>query len=134
MTNEILIGIGGLVLSILTYLAGVWQTERRHRKEDREIRIRSVFDKYMDFRRTNQTGGYDGLQKAGLATLASNDEIRDLLELVVAHGEAHPLGSNHAALFKDVDLLKLFRFAAEKRVDFLRRPIEGVIRDSGAKA
>jgi len=133
MTNEILIGIGGLVLSIFTYLAGVWQTERRHRKEDREVRVRRVFDKYMEFRRTNNTGGYDGLQKAGLATLASNDEIRELLELVIAHGEAHPLGSNHASVFKDVDLLKLFRFSAEKRVDFLRRPIEEVIRDSGAK-
>jgi hypothetical protein len=134
MTNEILIGIGGLVLSILTYLAGVWQTERRHRKEDREVRVRRVFDKYMDFRRTNYTGGYDGLQKAGIATLASNNEIRQLVELVVAHGEAHPLGSSHATVFQNVDLLKLFRFAAEKPVNFLRRPIEEIIRDSGAKA
>lgn len=134
MMNEILIGIGGLVLSILTYLAGVWQTERRHRKEDREVRVRRVFDKYMDFRRTNYTSGYDGLQKAGIVTLSSNDEIRELVELIVAHGEAHPLGSSHATVFQNVDLLKLFRFAAEKRVNFLRKPIEEVIRDSDAKA
>jgi hypothetical protein len=93
-----------------------------------------VFDKYMDFRRTNSTGGYDGLQKAGIATLASNDEIRELVELVVAHGEAHPLGSSHATVFQNVDLLKFFRFAVEKHIDFLRKPVEEVIRDSGAKA
>jgi hypothetical protein len=93
-----------------------------------------VFDNYMDFRRTNYTGGYDGLQEAGIATLASNDEIRQLVELVLAHGEAHPLGSSHATVFQNVDLLKLFRFAAEKPVNFLRRPIEEIIRDSGVKA
>ena len=75
----------------------------------------------MDFRRTNNTGGYDGLQKAGIATLASNHEIRELVELVVAHGEAHPLGSNHATVFENVDLLKFFSFAVEKRIDFLRK-------------
>jgi hypothetical protein len=118
MTNEILVGIGGLVLSVLTYLAGIWQTQRRHRKADREVRVRRVFDKYMDFRRTNYTGGYDGLQKAGIATLGSNEEVRELIELIVAHGEAHPLGSGHATVFQNMDLLKLFRFAAEKTRQF----------------
>jgi len=41
MTNEILIGVCGLVLSVRTYFAGVWCTERRHDKEDREARVLS---------------------------------------------------------------------------------------------
>lgn len=95
MTNEILIVLAGLVLSVLMYFAGVWRTERRHAKEDRETRVRRVFEKYMEFRRSNYTGGYDGLQKAGISTLASNGEVQELLDLIVAHGERHPLGSNH---------------------------------------
>jgi hypothetical protein len=63
MTNEILIGIGGLILGVLTYFAGVWRTEKRHATQDRDARIRLVFERYMGFRRTNYTGGYDGLQK-----------------------------------------------------------------------
>ncbi len=133
MTNELLIGIGGLILSVLTYFAGVWRTERRHATEDRETRVRRVFDQYIQFRRTNYTGGYDGLQKAGVATLGSNAEIQELVRLIVAHGEGHPLGSNHDTVFQGVDLLKLFKYAAEKRVNLITTRIEDVIRDSGSK-
>ncbi len=133
MTNELLIGIGGLILSVLTYFAGVRRTERRHATEDRETRVRRVFDQYIQFRRTNYTGGYDGLQKAGVATLGSNAEIQELVRLIVAHGEGHPLGSNHDTVFQGVDLLKLFKYAAEKRVNLITTRIEDVIRDSGSK-
>ena len=134
MTSELLIGLGGLILSVLTYFAGVWRTERRHSREDRDSRVRRVFDRYMEFRRSNQTAGLDGLQKAGIATLASGDEIEELLALIVAHGEKHPLGADHATAFKGVDLLRFFRFAAERRVNFFQTRIEDVIRDSGAQA
>jgi hypothetical protein len=133
MTNEVLIGIGGLILSVLTYFAGVWRTERRHMTEDRETRIRRVFERYMEFRRTNNTGGYDGLQKSGISTLASNEEITELTCLIVAHGEAHPLGSDHEVVFKNVDLLQFFKFAAAKRVNFVTTPIERVIKESGSR-
>jgi hypothetical protein len=133
VTNELLIGIGGLILSVLTYFAGVRRTERRHATEERETRVRRVFDQYIHFRRTGYTGGYDGLQKAGIATLGSNTEIEELVQLIVAHGEAHPLGSNHDTVFQGVDLLKLFRYAAEKRVNFITTRIEDVIRDSGSE-
>ena len=134
MSNELLIGIGGLILSVLTFFAGVWRTERRHAAQDRQTRIRRVFDKYMEFRRTNYTGGYDGLQKAGVSTLASNQEIQELAQLIVLHGEQHPLGSNNDNVFRGVDLLRLFKYAAERRVNFVTTRIEDVIRDSGSKA
>jgi hypothetical protein len=86
----------------------------------------------MEFRRTNYTGGYGGLQKSG--TLASNEEITELRNLIVAHGEAHPLGSGHEVVFKNVDLLQFFRFAAEKRVNFVTTPVERVINESGSRA
>jgi hypothetical protein len=134
MSNELLIGLGGLVLSVLTYFAGVWRTERRHKTEDRDNRVQRVFAKYMEFRRSNYTGGYDGALKAGIATLESNEEVEDFCALVVGHGEAHPLGSDHATVFKDVDLLKFFRYAAQNRVNFLTTPIEKAIEASNARA
>jgi hypothetical protein len=133
MTSELLIGLGGLVLAALTYFAGVWRTERRHRADDRAARIRRVFDQYMQFRRTSLTVGYDGLLKSGVATLASNAEAQELVALIAAHGEAHPLGPNRDTVFHGVDLLKLFKYAADKRVDLMRTPIEEVIRASGSR-
>jgi hypothetical protein len=134
MSNDFLIGFGGLVLSVLTYFAGVWRTERRHKTEDRDNRVQRVFAKYMDFRRTNRTGGYDGALKAGIATLKSNEEINEFCALVLAHGETHPLGPDYATVFKDVDLLKFFGYAAQNRVNFLTTPIEKVIEVSKARA
>jgi hypothetical protein len=133
MANELIIGIGGIVLSVLTYFAGVCRTERRFAAEGREIRVRRVFEKYMELRRTNRTGGYDGLQKSGISTLRSNEEIQELFNLVVAHGEIHSLGPDHAKVFNGVDLRKFFLYATEKQVNFLKTPVEDVIRDSGAK-
>jgi hypothetical protein len=92
MKTEFIIGIGGLLLAVLTYFAGVWRTGRRLSREDREKRVQRVFQKYMGFRSSNYTGGYDGLKKAGIATLASNNEIDELFHLIIAYGEAHPLG------------------------------------------
>lgn len=134
MNNELLIGVGGLVLSVLTYFAGVWRTERRHRAEDKETRIRRVFERYMDLRSTNQTGGLDGLQKSGISTLASNDEIGELFNLIVSHGERHPLGSSRDSEFSGVDLWKFFKYASDHQVNFFRSPIEKIVNASGAKA
>lgn len=132
MTNELLIGLAGLLLSVLTYLAGVWRTERRHKKDDREKRVQRVFAEYMKFRRTNWTGGYDGALKAGIATLESNAEIAEFCTLVVGHGELHPLGPDHASVFKGVNLLRFFRYAAQNRVNFITTPIEKAIEASKA--
>ncbi len=73
MMGEILIGIEGLLLSILTYFAGVWRTEKRLSKEERNNRIQRVFDRYMEFRRSKYTSGFGGLQKAGVSTLQSDE-------------------------------------------------------------
>lgn len=133
MTTEVFLTLGGLILSVLTYFAGVWQTERRFRKDDRESRIRAVFDRYMEFRRTNYMGGIDGLLKSGVATLASEDEIRELVERIAAHGEKHPLGGDRDTAFADVDLCAFFSYAARERVSFLQQPLDEIIAASGAK-
>ncbi len=131
--GEILIGIVGLLLSVLTYFAGVWSTEERLSKEERNSRIQRVFDQYMEFRRSKYTSGFGGLQKAGVSTLQSDEEIRELIELIGNHGETNPLGTNSAHLFESVDLKKFFDYTAWGQVNFYRTPIEEVIDRSQAK-
>ncbi len=131
--GEILIGIVGLLLSVLTYFAGVWSTEERLSKEERNSRIQRVFDQYMEFRRSKYTSGFGGLQKAGVSTLQSDEEIRELIELIGNHGETNPLGTNSAHLFESVDLKKFFDYTAWGYVNFYRTPIEEVIDRSQAK-
>ena len=130
MTVGILIGIGGLVLSVLTYFAGVWRTEKRLNREDRETRIRSVFNQYMAFRRRNYTSGLDGLLKAGAATLNSHDETLELIDRIKRHGEKNPLGQRQLHLFEGVDLKTFFDYAAEHRINFFQASLEQVIEES----
>ena len=65
--------------------------------------------------------------------LEAEAEIDDLLKRIVGHGEKHPLGSKHMDVFKDVDLLIFFQYAAQNRTNFFQTPIEQVINDSSAR-
>jgi hypothetical protein len=137
MEAEVLIGVAGLVLAVLlsvfTYFAGVRRTEKRLRVEEKQNRIRVVFEKYMEFRRRNYTGGFDGLQKAGAATLESDSEIRELADLIVKHGENDPL-DRKCVLFDSVDFKAFFDYSVEERVNFLRTPVEEIVEKSQKKA
>ncbi len=132
MTAEILIGLGGLVLSALTYFAGVHRTERRYKTDQRQTRIQRVFDKYMEFRKNSKTAGFDGLQKAGVATLESDQEIRDLADLIIKHHETDPL-ERQTGLLEGVDLKKLFDTATKERVNWFRTDLKKYIQDRQLK-
>ena len=127
MTSEILIGIGGLLLSVLTYFAGVHRTEKRLSKDERNTRIQKVLDKYMNFRRANYTSGLDGLQKAGIATLFTDDEIIELIDMIIKHGEKNPLGRYQESLSK-VGLKKFFDFTANQNINFYDLSAEEIIK------
>lgn len=131
MNNELLIGIGGLVLSVLTYFAGVYRTEVRHRKEDKVERISRVLDSYLKLLATSKTSGLGGLQTAGVATLETDTEIRELGELIRAHGKMNPL-TIESGILNNVNLKKFFDYAARERVNFFNTPIAEIIQQSGA--
>lgn len=126
MKEEILIGLGAIILSGLTYFAGVKRTEKKYLQTERQSRIQSVLEKYLQFLRTNTTGGLDGLQKSGIATLASNDEILELIDLIVKHGKGHPFGS-YSEMLKSEDLKALFDYSVRNDVNFFRTPLEEII-------
>ena len=117
MKNEIIIGIGGLLLAVLTYFAGVYRTELRYKKQAKEKRIENVINRYMEFRKTNETAGLDGLQRAGVGTLKNDKEIREIVDTIMKYGEADPL--QISALEMDgIDLKVFFEEAARKKLNF----------------
>ena len=131
MTSQILIGVGGLILAVLTYFAGVHRTEKRLSKEERSNRIQQVFNRYMEFRRTNNTAGLDGLQRSGVAILKSDEEIRELTLLIVKHAENNPLGNPNQ--FDNVNLKKFFDYTAKARTNFFSTTVDDIINKSNSK-
>ena len=95
---EIALTIGGLLLSLLTYWAGV-KRGKRYREEDlaaaaehdADHRIDRVVQRYALPVRTNQTGALHGLLVAGVKNLRSSDEIRLARERVTAQTGNDPL-------------------------------------------
>ncbi len=124
MDDKVIIGIGGLIISVLSYFAGVIRTDLKYEKQERDSRIKNVFDKYMGFRKTNYTGGYDGLLKAGVATLKDDREIREVYTLIVKHAERPPL---EIGKFDNIDLKAFFDFVIENKIDFLGISIEKIL-------
>jgi hypothetical protein len=88
---EIALTIGGLLLSVLTYFAGV-RRGKRYREEDlaaaaehdADHRIERIVQRYARLVRTNQTGALHGLLVAGVKNLRSSDEIRLVRERATA--------------------------------------------------
>ena len=95
---ELALVIGGLLLSVLTYFAGV-RRGKRYREEDRataaehdaDHRIDRVVQRYALLVRTNQTGALHGLLVAGIKTLRSSDEIHLARERAAAQTGNDPL-------------------------------------------
>jgi hypothetical protein len=113
--DELLIGLGGLVLSVLTYFAGVLRAERRHARHDSEVRITKVLDAYVAAARDGRANGFHGLVLAGVAMLKSDAEIRELMERIVQHGR----GWDPRPTLEGVDTHKFFRTAVERDYNFL---------------
>jgi hypothetical protein len=113
--NELLIGLGGLLLSVLTYFAGVRRTECRHARNDREARITRVLDTYMAAARAGGARGFHGLVPAGVGTLTSDAEIRELMERIDQHGEV----LDPPPTLQDIDMHEFFKTAIERKCNFL---------------
>ena len=90
--------IGGLLLSVVTYFAGV-RHGKRYRDEDRaaaaehetDHRIDRVVQRYALLVRTSQHGALHGLLVAGVKNLRSSGEVRLARERATAQTGINPL-------------------------------------------
>lgn len=95
---EIALAVGGLILSVLTYFAGV-RHGKRYRDEDRaaaaeheaDHRIDRVVQRYALLVRTTQSGALHGLLVAGVKNLRSSSEMRLARERATAQTGIDPL-------------------------------------------
>lgn len=128
MTNEILIALGGLVLSGLTYFAGVYRTKKQFEENDRSLRIDRVVAEYMGFVKISRTSGHDGLVRAGVATLKSDAEIREAIDRITKHGQNSPI-AGEAGKLDGVDLHRFYSMAVERRHNFFRDNFDKLVED-----
>ena len=101
MKNEIILTIGGLILSVLTYFAVVVRTERRNKDQDEEQRISKFIENFNNSRKYGHGRRViDHLIPSGINNLQSHEEIEAaLLRLEEVHGW-HPLRDNNEEIKK----------------------------------
>ena len=95
---EIGLTVGGLILAMLAYFAGV-RRGKTYRAEDRaaaaeheaDHRIDRVVQRYALLVRTSQTGALHGLLVAGVKNLRSAEEVRLAWERATAQTGIDPL-------------------------------------------
>ena len=133
MSNELLIGLGGLVVSGLTYFAGVLRAKHRYDTSARDRRIQHVVDLYVEKAQAAVRSGAHGLHKAGVLTLLDDSECREACQRIAGHGERHPLEPYRAQL-GGVDLRELFRLGDAKERDYFLRhaPVDLLAEIQGA--
>lgn len=126
MNLGVLLTVAGLVLAVLIYFARVQRTKMQLIQQKRDSDRQHVLDGYLELRRTNKTSGPDGLQRAGVASLGSDSEIRAVIAEIVRHGEKHPFGSKHELLIS-INLKAFFVWASEESINFFSKPLEQLI-------
>ena len=121
------------IWNVKTQRAVARDQKARHDLEDKKARMDAVIEKYMDFRKKHFTEGPDGLQKAGVATLKSDVEIRELADRIIEHNERDPLRRDSDLFMQVIDFKVLFDYAAKERFNFLQGDLAEAIEKSGAK-
>jgi hypothetical protein len=116
MTNELIIAAVGIVVSALTYFAGVQRTKQRYEKDDSETRIQKVVDEYQRLSEPRRDSGLSALIKAGVLLVRNECEAREACHRLELRNSVSPLTPYDHEL-KDVDLLAFFRAIQEHRLN-----------------
>jgi hypothetical protein len=130
MSSELFVALCGIILSVLTYFAGVIRTEKRLNSQDSKERIESVLSKYLDLCQGGRDSGWSAALRSGFGTLDNDNEIREVAKLVEDHGEKYPLTTKEN--LENVDLKKLFNYVSQNNLGFRNTPIDQLIELSNA--
>lgn len=128
MTDEVLIALGALIISVLTYFAGVHRGAKQERvrqaheeklerdRNDRQLAAK-VADEYVHMVRNARDSGPHALAKLGLHGLGSDELIRYAIQEMKVRTGKNPW-QGEEDLVKDVDLVEFFQLVEENRVNF----------------
>ena len=110
---EIFLGAAGIVVSALTYFAGVQRGKRERAadaqeraREIREARIAGITERYVA--NTLKVANMAGALRAGVTSLSDWTEVRDFCERVDAAGETPVVPPRYRQHIRDEDLLTFF--------------------------
>ncbi|MBI4632297.1 MAG: hypothetical protein HY742_00165 [Deltaproteobacteria bacterium] len=127
MSAEIIIGIGGLLLSVLTYFAGVVRTERRYKSQLKERRI----DDFVNVFFSKYKGAgvvIELLTSSGIHNMQNDDEIMAALETLRNRLGFHPL-RNWNDDIRAIGYKKFFDFVLGNKVQLNPGTITMAIND-----
>lgn len=116
MDSAVLIGFGGLVLSVLTYFAGVYRTQKRHEKDDSIQRVNRVIDEYQALFMPRKDSGIPALITAGVTLLRNDAEVREVCRQLEARNEGSPLVP-HIEFLKDKNLYEVFQIIRREKLN-----------------
>ncbi len=130
MSVEITIALGGVILSVLTYFAGVHRTEKRLNKQESIDRIDAAVNQYLELRRSGRDSGWSAALKSGFANLESDTEIREAARIIEGHGEKSPISTKEN--IDAVNLKVLFEYVAKNQLGFNNNPLNLLIEQANA--
>ena len=133
MSDEVLIALVALIVSALTYFAGVHRGAKQERarqaheeKLERERNNRQlatkVADEYVHMVRNGRDSGPHALAKLGLQNLGSDSLIRDAIHEMKVRTGKNPWQDDEAHV-EGIDLVEFFSLATENRVNFFSTPV-----------
>jgi len=127
MGKDIIIGFGGLLLSVLTYFAGVIRTERRYKNQAKEKRIddfvNTLFSKYRGGGRVIEL-----LIPSGINDLQNDDEIKNALEKARNRLSFHPL-RNWKSTIEAIGYKTFFDYIVKNGISLNKSNINNAIND-----
>jgi len=148
-TAEFIIGLGGLVLAVLTYFAGV-ERGKRYRTQDQQIRqlerqedhavrleserenrITKALESYRALVHSTQSSNLNGMLRAGVLSLESSDEVAHACQRIKSEGLTLGIPDTYMTELRDCDLLLFFKLLSQRPDDArtgggVRRIIEEV--------
>ena len=122
--DAVLIGAGGLILSVLLYFGVIERGKRAERRrlavldsQDDKQYQRTLADakveKYWNSVSRNYSSGIQALVMLGLYELDSDERVRDAIESMRLRTGNDPLSPHFRKTLEGVDLREFFRHAAE---------------------
>lgn len=123
---EIALGVIAIVVSIVTYYAGVRHGRRTADESYMQAQQDNLVDEYVDMARRNYSSGVYSLAMLGLEVLGNDPAIRRAIRLMEIRSGTDPW-SGKAGLIADINLVSFFRYVREHKVNFAQRSVEDVL-------
>jgi hypothetical protein len=134
---ETIIGILGIVASIVMYYAGVRHGRRAERERraheialEKDKRLHALAskmaDEYVGMVRRSLDGGVHALAQLGLETLERDNAVREAIAEMEARTGRNPWGGDVREI-EGVDLVCFFKYVREHRVNFFSATVVDVV-------